>query len=113
MYLRGIWVDVSHPYKQEEESNVDIGATRVFLPNDWEEYGAQLRESFRNHGGIVISMNTADAGPNIAIAFGNMNKLSSACDALYSGDAFGFVIDQKTLIELHAALTAAIIAAKA
>ena len=110
MFIRGIGVDIPHPYNEGKRKEAD--AHQVRLPKDWQAYGEQLQKSLDDNGEIEISVGSTAAHGSIAIAIGHMNVVESAGRALDNRDAFGFIVGLSTLRQLRAALDAAIASAE-
>ncbi len=110
MFIRGIGVDIPHPFT--EGSRKDSDTHQVRLPKDWPAYAAQLQKSLDDNGEIEISVGSTGAHGSIAIAIGHMEVVESARVALDNRDALGFIVGLSTLRQLRAALDAAIAAAE-
>jgi hypothetical protein len=110
VFIRGISVEVPHPYIDAERKDVD--AHQVRIPRDWQAYGEQLQKSLDESGGIEISISTTASRGSVAIAIGHMEVVEHTTKALDKRDAFGFIVGLSTLRQLRAAFDAAIASAE-
>jgi len=107
MFIRGIAVDIPHPY---HEGTRDIDDHQVVPPRDWQEYGRQVQASLANDQRIQISLGSTAAPDTMVIAIGSMDAVESVAAVQENQDALCFVVGVSTLRKLRGALDAAIAA---
>jgi hypothetical protein len=110
VFIRGIGVDIPHPYTEGNRKDPD--AHQVRLPKDWQAYAEQLQGSLDESEEIEISISSTATRGSVAIAIGHKEVVEFASNALDKRDAFGFIVGLSTLRELRAALDVAIASAE-
>jgi hypothetical protein len=115
MWISGISVEIKHPAEtigEEVKGGSDV--PQAFFPNDWQKWAEQLNDSVRNYRKFYMEFSSTSMPEVIAIAFRHTEGKDgeSGFQSLQEGEAFGFIVDMETLKELHAAVGAAIAAAR-